>query len=359
MIDVLVCDDSALVRALLREIIDAQPDMRTVGVASDPFIARDLIKSLNPHVLTLDVEMPKMNGLDFLEKLMRLRPMPVVMVSTLTERGSSATLRALELGAIDFVAKPAVGIDAGVRGLAAEIVEKVRTAAASRVRPLLAARVDDKYTGNPMPVKKNPRLRVDSTERIMFLGASTGGCEALAHVLVRLPPDAPGVMITQHMPPVFTRTFAERLDKLCKVRVKEAEDGERVMPGSAYIAPGDRHLLVNRAGSNYVCSLSDAPPVGRHRPSVDVLFRSAARIVGPHAVAAILTGMGSDGAEGLRELHEAGAATFAQDEASCVVFGMPKVAIGLGAVDVVAPVESIAGLMMEKVDAMGRNRIRV
>jgi len=356
-IKVLIVDDSALIRALLREIIDAQPDMCTVGAAADPYVARDLIKSLEPDVITLDVEMPRMNGLDFLERLMRLRPMPVLMISSLTAAGSEATFRALELGAVDFVAKPALGIQAGLSALADELSDKIRTAAAARVTRLAPLVVDEKRNADAVLPRRSTHLT--STEKLIFIGASTGGTEAIARVIELLPPDAPGVCITQHMPPLFTKSYAARLDGLCKIHVKEAEDGERILPGHAYLAPGDRHLLVARRGANYVVELSDGPPVSRHRPSVDVLFRSAANVAGKNAIAAILTGMGDDGAAGMREMHQAGAYTIAQDEASCVVYGMPKAAVATGGVDTIVPLTAVARTIMTSLDAMGMRAIRV
>lgn len=356
-IKVLIVDDSALIRALLREIIDAQPDMCAVGAAADPLAARELIKSLNPDVLTLDVEMPRMNGLDFLERLMRLRPMPVLMISSLTAAGSEATLRALELGAVDFVAKPALGISDGLASLAEELTDKIRAAAGARVSRLAPLVVDEKRSADAVLPRRTNQLA--STEKLIFIGASTGGTEAIARVVELLPPDAPGVCITQHMPPLFTKSYAARLDGLCQIQVKEAEDGERILPGHAYLAPGDRHLLVVRRGANYVCELSDGPPVARHRPSVDVLFRSAANVAGKNAIAAILTGMGDDGARGMHEMHQAGAYTIAQDERSCVVFGMPKAAIATGGVNAVVPLAAVAAKIMASVDALGKRAIRV
>jgi two-component system chemotaxis response regulator CheB len=356
-IKVLIVDDSALIRALLREIIDAQPDMVAVGAAADPYAAREMIKTLEPDVLTLDVEMPRMNGLDFLERLMRLRPMPVLMISSLTLAGSEATFRALELGAVDFVAKPALGLREGLTELAGELTEKIRSAAGARITRLAAPAVDERRTADAVLPRRAGQLT--STEKLILIGASTGGTEAIARVLELLPPDAPGVCITQHMPPLFTKSYAARLDGLCQIHVAEAEDGERILPGHAYLAPGDRHLLVVRRGANYCCALSDGPPVSRHRPSVDVLFRSAANVAGKNAIAAILTGMGDDGAAGMLEMHQAGAYTIAQDEASCVVYGMPKAAVALGGVDTIVPLKAVAATIMAGVEAFGKRAIRV
>ncbi|MCH4562986.1 chemotaxis response regulator protein-glutamate methylesterase [Halomonas sp. EGI 63088] len=344
-IRVLCVDDSALIRDLLSEIINSQPDMEVVAVAPDPIAARDLIKRHNPDVLTLDVEMPRMDGLDFLERLMRLRPMPVLMVSSLTQAGSEVTLRALELGALDFVAKPSLGIRSGMLEYAEEIAEKIR--AASRSRPRQATRRDA-----PPPVRLEAPLV--SSEKLVIIGASTGGTEAIRRVLEPLPANSPAILITQHMPGGFTRSFAERLDRLCQVSVKEAEDGERVLPGHAYIAPGDAHLKLARSGANYVARLDDGPPVNRHRPSVDVLFHSAATQAGRNAIGVLLTGMGKDGAAGLVEMRQAGAPTLAQDEASCVVFGMPREAIALGGAGEVVALDDIAPRLMALVAASGR-----
>ena len=346
---VVVVDDSALVRSLLTEIINRQPDMQCVGAAADPLVAREMIRELNPDVITLDVEMPRMDGIDFLDKLMRLRPMPVVMVSTLTERGADVTLRALELGAIDFVAKPRIGVADGLRLLAQDLTDKVRIAAKARVRkpaaPSPALGTATSAARPPAPVAALGRL---STEKIIFIGASTGGTEATKEVLVALPPDAPAVMITQHMPPGFTRSYAARLDGLCRIRVSEASDGERVLPGHAYLAPGGLHLSVERSGANYIARVRDGEPVNRHKPSVEVLFLSAARVVGPNALGVMLTGMGADGATAMRAMRDAGSWNAAQDEASCVVFGMPKEAIAAGAAHEVLSLAAIAPRLLER-----------
>ncbi|WP_140636669.1 protein-glutamate methylesterase/protein-glutamine glutaminase [Methylibium rhizosphaerae] len=345
---VVVVDDSALVRSLLTEIINRQPDMECIGAASDPFVAREMIRNLNPDVITLDVEMPRMDGIDFLSKLMRLRPMPVVMVSTLTERGADVTLRALELGAVDFVAKPKVGIADGLRLLGQDITDKVRIAAKAQVRKLAAAPAAPAAPGAAKPAAPVASLGRLSTEKILFIGASTGGTEATKEVLRQLPPDFPAVVITQHMPPGFTKSYSARLDGLCRIRVKEATDGERVLPGHAYIAPGGQHLSVERSGANYIARVQVGEPVNRHMPSVEVLFKSAARVVGPNALAVMLTGMGADGAKAMREMRDAGAYCVAQDEASCVVFGMPREAIAAGATHEVLPLVDIAPHLIER-----------
>ncbi len=360
-IKVLCVDDSALIRSLMTEIINGQPDMEVCATAPDPLVARDLIKQHNPDVLTLDVEMPRMDGLDFLEKLMRLRPMPVVMVSSLTERGSEITLRALELGAVDFVTKPRVGIRDGMLDYSEKLADKIRAASRARVRqapqPHAAAAAAHGHAAAPAaPLLNNPLV---STEKLIIVGASTGGTEAIREVLVPLPPDAPAVLIAQHMPPGFTKSFAQRLNGLCRISVKEAEHGERVLPGHAYIAPGHAHLLLARSGANYIAHLSDEPPVNRHRPSVDVLFRSAALHAGKNAVGVILTGMGRDGAAGLLEMKRSGAYTFAQDEASCVVFGMPREAIALGGADDIAPLADMSRRIKARLASMGDRVQRV
>jgi len=347
---VLVVDDSALVRSLLTEIINRQPDMQCIGAAADPLVAREMIRELNPDVITLDVEMPRMDGIDFLAKLMRLRPMPVVMVSTLTDRGADVTLRALELGAIDFVAKPKIGVADGLRLLADDITAKVRIAARAHIRKPSAN--GSQRAGTPAaparPAAAPAALGRLSTEKIIFIGASTGGTEATKEVLLGLPADAPAVMITQHMPPGFTRTYAARLDSLCRISVKEAADGERVLPGHAYIAPGGLHLSVERSGANYIARVRDGEPVNRHKPSVEVLFLSAARIVGPNALGVMLTGMGADGATAMKAMRDAGSWNVAQDEASCVVFGMPKEAIAANAAHEVLPLGAIAPMLLER-----------
>jgi two-component system chemotaxis response regulator CheB len=344
---VVVVDDSALVRSLLGAIIDRQPDMECVGAAADPLIAREMIRTLDPDVITLDVEMPRMDGLDFLERLMRLRPTPVVMVSTLTERGADVTLRALELGAIDFVAKPKVGVADGLRLLADDITDKVRVAAQATLRRPASAAARAAAAARPAaPVRALGRL---STEKIVFIGASTGGTEATKDVLVNLPPDSPAIVITQHMPAGFTKSYATRLDGLCRINVAEARDGERILPGHAYIAPGGvAHLSVERSGANYIARLTESEPVNRHRPSVEVLFKSAARVVGPNALGIMLTGMGADGAKAMKEMRDAGSYNLVQDEASCVVFGMPREAIAAGAAHEVLPLNQIAPRLIER-----------
>jgi two-component system, chemotaxis family, protein-glutamate methylesterase/glutaminase len=352
-IKVLVIDDSALIRSLLTEIINSQPDMTVVGVAPDPLVARDMIKQLNPDVLTLDVEMPKMDGLDFLEKLMRLRPMPVVMVSTLTERGSEITMRALELGAIDFVTKPKMSISEGMREYTEIITAKIRVASQARIASLPRQSTN----GAAAPVLlRNPLI---SSEKLLIIGASTGGTEAIKSFLLQMPSDCPGILITQHMPAGFTKSFANRLDSICQISVQEAEGGERILPGHAYIAPGDKHLLLARSGANYVTQLSDAPAVNRHKPSVDVLFDSAAAYAGKNALGVILTGMGKDGAAGMAQMKSAGAHNFAQNEESCVVYGMPKEAVAHGGVDEVAHLNDLPKLVLNHLTVNSDRALRV
>ena len=346
-IRVVVVDDSALVRGLLSEIINREPDMECVGAASDPLVAREMIRNLNPDVITLDIEMPRMDGLDFLARLMRLRPMPVVMVSTLTERGADVTLKALELGAVDFVSKPKIGVADGLRQLGDDITDKVRTAARARVHRLAAAAPAAAPGAAPPKPAAMAALGRLSTEKIIFIGASTGGTEATREVLMGLPADCPAVMITQHMPPGFTKSYAARLNGLCRIRVAEASDGERILPGHAYIAPGGFHLSVERSGANYLARVVDGEPVNRHKPSVEVLFESAARVVGRNALAMMLTGMGADGAKAMKTMRDAGSWNLAQDEASCVVFGMPREAIAHGAVHEVLPLAQIAPRLLE------------
>lgn len=341
-IKVLIVDDSALMRGVLREIINRHPDLEVVGQAPDPITARDMIKQLNPDVLTLDVEMPRMNGLEFLEKLMRLRPMPVVMVSSLTEKGNEVTLKALELGAVDFITKPKVGLVDGMNEQIYEIGEKIRSAARARIHRHAIGAVEVRA---PQPLAGH---HLSTTEKLVFVGSSTGGTEALKELLSRMPAGSPGMLITQHMPETFTNSFAQRLNGLSAMTVKEAEHNERVLPGHAYIAPGHSHLLVKKSGAYYFTELSRAEPVNRHRPSVDVLFNSAAEVAGSNGLGVIMTGMGKDGAQGLLAMRQAKAYTIAQDEASCVVFGMPKAAIDIGAAMEVAALRDIAARVLDR-----------
>lgn len=354
-IKVLIIEVSALISSILKEVINSFPDMEAIGTASNPFQAREMIRTLNPDVLTLDVEMPEVDEQTFLEKLMHLRPMPVLMISSLTERGSEAALRALELGAIDFLAKPKLGISEGMHQYADDLAEKIRTAFLSKAR-LAQQRPPTSDKGAPLPDLGN---RITSTEKVIILGASTGGTEAIKEFLIRLPADAPGILITQHMPESFTKSFAERLDSLCKISVVEAQGGERVLPGHAFIAPGHSHLLLKRSGANYMTELSQASPVNHHRPSVEVLFRSAAKHAGKNVIGIMLTGMGKDGANAMLEMHQAGAYNFAQNEETCVVFGMPREAIAVGAVDEVVPIQDMARRVLNKLAEAGARNIRI
>ncbi len=339
---VLIVDDSALMRQLLTEILSREPEFEVVGAASDPYVAWEKIGKLAPDVLTLDVEMPRMDGLTFLEKLMRAHPMPVLMVSSLTERGCETTLRALELGAVDFVTKPRIDVSRGTAELGAEIVLKVKAAAMARMQPRRAPAPAPAGVAAPVPRAAGFK----GTHAVIAAGASTGGTEALREFLTALPADAPGVVIVQHMPEKFTRSFAERLDQLSKIRVFEAQDGDRILPGHALIAPGNFHMEVVRNGAEYGVRVFTADQVNHHRPSVDVLFHSAARELGANAIGVIMTGMGNDGAQGLLAMRKAGARTIAQDESSCVVFGMPREAIVLGAAERITPLPAIAPSVM-------------
>jgi two-component system chemotaxis response regulator CheB len=334
---VLVIDDSALVRALMTELLGADPGIEVVGSAADPYIARDKIRRLSPDVLTLDVEMPRMDGLTFLRNLMRLRPMPVVMVSTLTEAGAQVTLDALALGAVDFVAKPKLDVARGFAGYDGVLAEKIRHAARARVARIAAP---------PAAVDYDGPLGYRTTERLLAVGASAGGTEAIRDLLSRMPADAPATVIAQHIPAAFSGPFAERLDRHSRMTVVEARDDQPLLAGHAYVAPGGRHLRVVRSGARWHCRLGDDEPVRRHRPSVDVLFESVAAHAGGNACAVLLTGMGDDGARGLLALRQAGACTFAQDEASSVVWGMPGAAVALGAVGAVLPLQELAHRML-------------
>jgi two-component system, chemotaxis family, protein-glutamate methylesterase/glutaminase len=367
-IRLLIVDDSALVRKLLTEMLGRDRDIEVVGTATDPFAAREKIKQLNPDVITLDVEMPRMDGVTFLENLMRLRPMPVVMVSSLTQHGADITLRALELGAVDFVAKPKVDVAGSLADYAQELIAKVKMAAGARVNPRGNAprtaapppsspmKIDERRTADAVLPAVAARRVLRTTDRIVAIGASTGGTEAIREVLEALPADAPAVVISQHIPAAFSRAFAERVNRSCAMSVCEAQDGQYILPGHAYIAPGDRHLIVERDGARYRCRLSDGPHVNRHRPSVDVMFRSVAQNVGPNATGVILTGMGDDGARGLREMLEAGAGTIAQDEATSVVWGMPGAAVKLSAAEHVMPLQRIPGQILNLTSDAGRGK---
>lgn len=353
-ITVLVVDDSALVRKLLSEILNSDPEIEVVGTAVDPYAAREKIKKLRPDVLTLDVEMPRMDGVTFLRNLMRLFPMPVIMVSTLTEQGAQVTLEALELGAVDFVMKPKIDLSNTLGDYAEEIITKVKTAAAVNVEALVHEKsildtVPDKLTADVVLAKKEARSipsHLNTTDKVIAIGSSTGGTEALKEVLSRLPAHCPGIVITQHIPASFSAPFAKRVNGLSAIEVCEAKDGQQILPGHAYIAPGAQHLMVERSGARFYCKLNDGPAVSRHKPSVDVLFRSVAQNVGKNAIGVMLTGMGDDGAMGMVEMKEAGAFNFVQDEKSCVVWGMPMQAIKFGATDLQVPLAKIAAKLM-------------
>jgi two-component system, chemotaxis family, protein-glutamate methylesterase/glutaminase len=337
-IRVLIVDDSATVRQILKRELEADPKIEVVGAAPDPYVARDMIVQLSPDVLTLDIEMPRMDGITFLRKLMMYLPMPVVVLSSLTEKGGSVAMEALDAGAVDVLCKPSSAYSIG--DMAIELVDKVKAAALVTVHKREAPR---RGAG-----KARQRLAMTkTTNKVIVLGASTGGTEAIRGLLTALPANAPAIVITQHMPEHFTRAFADGLNAQCAMHVKEGQDGDTVMPGSVLIAPGNYHMLLRRSGARYYVECKHGPLVSRHRPSVDVLFKSAARFVGANAVGVILTGMGRDGAEGMKEMQDQGAKNIAQDEASCVVFGMPKEAIAANGVDFVLPLNKIAEKMLQ------------
>jgi two-component system chemotaxis response regulator CheB len=349
-IRVLTVDDSALMRQVLAALLAKDPEIEVIGSAPDPYIAREKIKALNPDVLTLDVEMPKMDGLTFLEKLMRGRPMPVVMVSSLTEAGCQTTLRALELGAVDFITKPKIDLREGMEDIAHDLIAKVKAAAVAQVSRLGGGSKGEHHTQHDArPPIATRSAMIKTTDRIIAIGSSTGGTEAVKDVLESMPPNTPPILITQHMPERFTKTWADRLNSLCRISVKEAQDGDSVLPGHALVAPGGYHMALERSGARYTVRINQDAPVNRHRPSVDVTFASVARYAGANAVGVILTGMGGDGAKEMLTMKQAGAFTIAQDEASCVVFGMPKEAIKAGAVDKVLPLSEIAGAILTHV----------
>lgn len=338
MVKVLIIDDSPLIRRLLSEILSQASDIEVVGCAEDPYQAREMIKLLNPDVLTLDVEMPKMDGISFLRNLMRLRPMPVVMISTLTQQGSPITLEALELGAVDFIAKPTVNVKQQMSQYAYVVQQKVRVAAGARVRSF------KKVSTVSEPLPSNAQFLLN---KIIAIGASTGGTEAIKEVLIKMPTNCPAIVITQHIPPVFSTSFAQRMDRTCAINVKEAQHGDKLTAGWAYIAPGGLHLYKKRGASLY-CELDDSEPVNRHKPAVDVLFNSLLECGGKNIVAALLTGMGSDGAKGLLSIKQAGGYTIAQDEFSSVVWGMPKAAVDLGAAHEIVALDKITQRLLHQ-----------
>lgn len=348
-IKVLIVDDSALVRRMLTEMLSSDSGITVLATAHDAYDAREKIKALNPDVLTLDVEMPRMDGLTFLRNLMRLRPMPVIMVSSLTDKGAEVTLDALSIGAVDYLPKPKIDLAATLGDYKDELIAKVKAAASARVRsPTVTASLGADVVLSKRPTERHLR----TTERIIAIGASTGGTEAIKGVLIHLPPDTPGIVITQHIPKLFSGAFARRMDSCCQLSVCEAEDGQQVLRGHAYIAPGDKHLLLVRDGARYVCRLDEGPPVNRHKPSVDVLFRSVAQQAGRNAIGVILTGMGKDGALGLKEMRDAGSRTIAQDEATSIVWGMPGEAVAVGAAADVLPLGEIHARVLALSDEM-------
>jgi len=352
-IKVLIVDDSALVRRLLTEMLSSDPAITVLGTAHDAYDAREKIKALNPDVLTLDVEMPRMDGLTFLRNLMRLRPMPVIMVSSLTERGAEVTLDALSVGAVDYLSKPKIDLAATLADYRDELIAKVKAAASARVRAPSAAGA---ASADAVLAKRAPQRQLRTTESIIAIGASTGGTEAIKDVLIHLPPDTPGIVITQHIPKLFSGAFARRMNACCQLSVCEAEDGQQVLRGHAYIAPGDKHLLLVRDGARYVCRLDEGPPVNRHKPSVDVMFRSVAQQAGRNAIGVILTGMGKDGAMGLKEMRDAGSRTLAQDEATSIVWGMPGEAVAVGGAAEVMPLGDIYIRVLALADEMDITR---
>lgn len=345
---VIVIDDSALIRKMLKEILNSDPAIEVVDTASDPLQAREKIKKHNPDVITLDVEMPEMDGITFLRNLMRLRPMPVVMVSTLTEHGAQVTLDALELGALEIVAKPKLNISNTLTDYAEELISKVKAAARVTVRPLSERTASQDGDNSDVLIDKQRVSTLKTTEKIIAIGASTGGTEAVREIIRVLPADMPAILITQHIPLAFSGPFAERLNSQSQMQVTQAKDGQQILPGHVYVAPGDQHLMVVRSGARYHCKLDDGPLVSRHKPSVDVLFRSMAQFVGPNAIGVMLTGMGVDGSQGMLEMRKAGAFNIAQDKQSSVVWGMPGAAYEAGAVEKLLPLNRIA----EKLQAL-------
>ena len=344
-IKVLIVDDSAVVRKILSTGLSKHKDIEIVGTAADPFIARDKIVTLRPDVITLDVEMPRMDGISFLQRLMAYYPLPVIMVSSLTQAGCETTLKALEVGAVDFVAKPSIDVSKSLEEIVSELAEKIREASKIKVnKKVYTASAENKNVGQK--ASRSSHALITSTHKIVAIGASTGGTEALKDVLTQLPPNSPGIVIVQHMPQLFTKAFADRLNNLCAIEVREAKDEDSVIPGTALIAPGDYHMELRRSGARYYVTIHQSPRVNRHRPSVDVLFESVAKFAGSNAVGVIMTGMGDDGAGGLLKMKEAGAKTIAQNEETCVVFGMPKEAIKLGAADNILPLNKIPATIL-------------
>jgi len=355
-IKVLIVDDSALIRKILSEILNADPNIMVIGTAEDPYDAREKIKKLRPDVITLDIEMPKMDGLTFLEKLMRLRPMPVVMVSTLTEKGSEATMKALTLGAVDFLPKPKTNVENSLLDYADDLVEKVKAAKATNINALLSNSSVSAKSG--LPTSSNiiapPLMGCNTQVKLVAIGSSTGGTEAIASIVKDIPIDFPGIVITQHIPAKFSKAFADRLNRTCKVTVVEASDGQPIEKGHVYIAPGDFHMSVVKNGYGYKCKVYSGERVNRHCPSVEVLFKSVVDNVGPDVISVMLTGMGKDGATAMQQIHEQGGVTIAQDEQSSVVWGMPGAAVALNCVDKVIPLDKIANEMLTLCQSKGK-----
>ncbi len=340
-IKVLIVDDSAIVRKIFSEELSKYPDIEVIGAAPDPYVARDKIVSLKPDVITLDIEMPRMDGLTFLKKLMKYYPVPTIIVSSLTPKGGKLTLEAMDIGAVDVIGKPGAAYSVG--DMSVQLVEKIR--AASRVTLTKREITQDGSAADNEPIK----ALTQTTNKIIAIGASTGGTEALKKVLVKMPPNSPGIIIVQHMPANFTKAFASRLNDLCQISVKEAEDNDSVIPGTALVAPGNFHMILRRSGARYYVEIKTGPMVHHQRPAVDVLFKSTAQYAGANAIGVILTGMGADGAAGLLEMKKKGASTIAQDEKSCIVFGMPKEAIKLGAADKIVSLEMIPSEIIKMV----------
>jgi two-component system chemotaxis response regulator CheB len=335
-IRVLIVDDSAIVRKIFSEELSKYPDIDVVGTAPDPFVARNKVVRLKPDVVTLDIEMPRMDGLTFLKKLMRYYPLPVIIVSSLTPKGGELTLQAMDIGAVEVIGKPGGSYTVGDMSL--QLAEKIRAASRARVKVRRKSLDEGAASERSEPIK----ALAETSDKVIVIGASTGGTEALKEVLTRMPPNSPGILVVQHMPAAFTTAFAQRLDGICRITVKEAQNSDSVNPGTALIAPGNYHMILRRSGARYYVEVKDGPMVHHQRPAVDVLFKSTARSAGSNSIGVILTGMGSDGAQGLLEMKQAGAKTIVQDERSCIVFGMPKEAIKLGAADKVAPLDQVA-----------------
>lgn len=349
-IKVLIVDDSAVVRQVLTGLLDGVSGIKVIGAAQDPIFAMKKMETEWPDVIVLDIEMPRMDGVTFLKKLMSERPTPVVICSTLTEKGAEVTMQAMSAGAVDIITKPKVNLSAFLQESKTTIIDVIKAAAKSRPRTIKSATAAPSpaaATTNSLFGASAPKPMVQTTDRVIVIGTSTGGTQALEYLFTQLPRTAPPIVVVQHMPEHFTAAFAKRLDGICQVTIKEAAHNDRALPGTVLIAPGGKHMLLNRSGAQYQVNVKDGPLVSRHRPSVDVLFRSSAQSAGPNAVGIILTGMGDDGAHGMKEMHDAGALTIAQDEASCVVYGMPKEAVKLGAVDGILPLSAIPQLIMQ------------